>query len=556
MKRFISIMLVIVMVLSLSVAVFAEPADTALIASNPTNTTTTTGYKNYTVLGDSIPAGYGNFPGNATEGFNRVENAYPDLVANATGTQLTQLAYPATRTCELRYMIDDEYAEQGGDGTDWMFSGGGLFDHSENVRNQFKEYISDADLITLQIGANDVVVYPLNKMLDMWTTGTTSAVELNTYSSKTQNLFTQLLTYADYPRRLSQMLPVFFSNMITGYIAYMENFDEIVGKIYEMNPDADLVVVGLHNPFASIKLTDPQLIRTSIITDSVVKMINLWLTDGSKYKDKYTYVDTFDATANPIIDPIIDLDTSNNEETDGTSDFFHPNLAGHKYIAEQILSALDEDKVLYDIYDESHSTTRRIQVGEGQYNSDGGDTAGGDSSLPFTDVSTADWYYTYIKDAYEKGLMTGMTDTTFSPNGTATRAQFATIIYKMAGNPDASDLTEPFTDVDDDVWYRDQVAWSYNEGITSGLTDTTFGPNNAVTRQQLVLMLYRYAGSPRSTGDVSSFTDASSITEPFNEAIAWAVSEGIVAGYPDGSFKPDNKITRAELAVIMSNYTD
>lgn len=175
-------------------------------------------------------------------------------------------------------------------------------------------------------------------------------------------------------------------------------------------------------------------------------------------------------------------------------------------------------------------------------------------SSPFTDVAENAWYFDSVKYVLQNGLMNGVTATTFEPDTKMTRAMFVTVLYRMEGSPDVSGKTEPFTDVPDDYWCRDAIIWAYNEGITTGVTATSFAPKTSISRGQLVTMLYRYEGSPEVSGDIGVFTDAGTIAAPFVNAVIWANANAIVQGYNDGSFRPTRTADRATMAVIIARY--
>ena len=150
--------------------------------------------------------------------------------------------------------------------------------------------------------------------------------------------------------------------------------------------------------------------------------------------------------------------------------------------------------------------------------------------------------------------MDGMTDTTFEPQGTTTRAQFAMVLYRLANKPDVSKLSCPFADVPANAWFRDAIVWGYNAGVIQGVSDNQFAPNDRVTREQMVTMLHRYAGLPRTKGDLSMFRDAGSISDYAKQAVAWAVENGIVNGMDNGLFVPQGYATRGQLAKVLHVY--
>ena len=177
-------------------------------------------------------------------------------------------------------------------------------------------------------------------------------------------------------------------------------------------------------------------------------------------------------------------------------------------------------------------------------------------TLPFSDVKSDDWYYSFVQDVYGKGLMDGNDDGTFGVNNELTRMQMCILLHTLAGGEDASTLVEPFTDVADDVWYRNDVAWAYQNGLVDGVTTTEFKPNDTVTRAQILLMLYRYAGSPKVTGDLSQFSDSSTIDSIYTDAIIWAVDKGLCEGDDNGALNANKVATRLDMAVMLSKFSN
>ena len=180
--------------------------------------------------------------------------------------------------------------------------------------------------------------------------------------------------------------------------------------------------------------------------------------------------------------------------------------------------------------------------------------AGDDGSgLPFKDVKAGAWYEDSVKYVYENKLMLGTTDDTFTPNGTMTRAMFATVLYRMAGSPSVEGLSVSFKDVPEDYWAYDAIAWALNKGVVNGFSADEFKPNQAITREQLVAMLYRYSDNPEVSGELS-FSDAASVCDWAVNPILWACQNKIVQGYTDGSFAPDKTASRAEMAAIIQRF--
>lgn len=174
---------------------------------------------------------------------------------------------------------------------------------------------------------------------------------------------------------------------------------------------------------------------------------------------------------------------------------------------------------------------------------------------PFTDVAEKDWYYSAVQFAVDNHLFYGVSDTAFSPNSNMTRGMLATVLYRLAKEPEtnAGDL---FNDVADGQYYTEAVAWAAGKGIVNGYGDGTFGPGNSITREQLAVMLWRYAGSPASAGTLDGFNDRDKIHAWAADALAWAVEQKIVSGRGGGILDPIGQATRAEVAAMLMRYCE
>ena len=142
----------------------------------------------------------------------------------------------------------------------------------------------------------------------------------------------------------------------------------------------------------------------------------------------------------------------------------------------------------------------------------------------------------------------------FAPDGNLTRAMLAVILYRMAGTPEITDKTE-FRDVDAEAYYADAVIWASDMQIMKGYGNGRFGPDDYVTREQAVTLLWRYDNSEITGLDgLSDFKDADNISLWAKDAFAWAVSKGIVSGRENGALDPKGTATRAEIAHLVQNY--
>ena len=181
--------------------------------------------------------------------------------------------------------------------------------------------------------------------------------------------------------------------------------------------------------------------------------------------------------------------------------------------------------------------------------------AQGTTVLPFTDVSTYDWFYEYVKYVYDNGIMDGIDVGVFGPGITTTRAMLVTMLYRVAGEPYVSG-TNDFADVAANTWYTDAVTWASKNGIVTGVDVGVFNPNGAITREQLATILYRYAeyvGEDVSArASLSRFTDTGSISAYARDAMSWAVAEGILDGRTATELAPTGECTRAEVATMIA----
>ena len=176
--------------------------------------------------------------------------------------------------------------------------------------------------------------------------------------------------------------------------------------------------------------------------------------------------------------------------------------------------------------------------------------------LPFTDVSTSDWFYDDVAFVYKNGLFSGTDSRSFSPNASMTRAMLVTVLYRLEGEPTVTGRSS-FTDVRSGAYYEKAVIWAAANGIVTGTDSTSFSPDAKVTREQLAAILYRYAQYRKLDTDASaklnSFTDTDSVSAYASEALGWAVSEGLING-ASGKLMPKGDATRAQVAAILHRF--
>ena len=218
---------------------------------------------------------------------------------------------------------------------------------------------------------------------------------------------------------------------------------------------------------------------------------------------------------------------------------------GHDYQAVVTAPTLDEG---------GYTTHTCSRCGDSYVDSE--TPALGHKCAAYTDVPT-DWAKEGICFVIENGLMVGTTSTTFAPKDTLTRAMLVTVLYRMAGSP-AVDAPSGFTDVADGQWYSDAIAWAAANGIVNGVGGNKFAPSEPVTREQLAAIFFRYAKAEAPEADVlSGYPDAEAISTYARDAMAWAVSTGLVTGSKeaDGTYlAPQGLAAREQAAAILMRY--
>ena len=176
---------------------------------------------------------------------------------------------------------------------------------------------------------------------------------------------------------------------------------------------------------------------------------------------------------------------------------------------------------------------------------------------PFTDVAEGAYYYDAVLALAEQGIINGMTETTFCPDNQLTRAQVVTMLYRMAGAPE-TDAAAAFADVPEGAYYADALAWAVETGVTEGVSETEFAPDMDVTREQFVTFLYRFAAlegqADGKPADLSAFQDAALVADWAQEAMAWAVGQGIVEGVTEDTIVPQGTATRAQAVTMLYRY--
>lgn len=484
-------------------------------------------YRVYTCLGDSNAAGY------AAEGYQDqpctvTSGAYHSMVANGLGAKLNACGWSGFRSHEMRHLLDPDWEI-----TNWEYAealgiaASVTYDDLESRRDLYIQAVEEADLLTVNIGSNDVlsnpVVLTLREMND--TDGVDKAIldAIKAELQKTGDFGTALLKLIGYAESIGQGTKVLASltyHMNIAYQQFKENWDAIVKNIYRLNPDVTLVVVGMHNAFANTSITVGSVVKTGKLLQPIMDKMNAWMKSSSAYAGQYgqyIFCDVPDVECGELAFTQEDFWTAYLPAV-------HPTAAGHRYIADRILSVLP------------------------------------DTSLSFEDVPEGAWHYMDVAACYYRGLMVGVTDTRFAPDMPVDRAMVAAIVHRIAGEPDASGTDMPFRDVPSDVYYTQSVLWAYHAGVVSGCSADTFCPTQAISRQDLATILYRYAcltgaaDEAQSDDVLSGFTDAGAVSDYARAALAWAVENGILYGKDGNRLDPQGTATRAECAALLWRF--
>lgn len=177
--------------------------------------------------------------------------------------------------------------------------------------------------------------------------------------------------------------------------------------------------------------------------------------------------------------------------------------------------------------------------------------------LPFWDVQDGAWFYDDVKYCYEHKIMTGIDGGAFGPNNSTNRAMVVTVLWRLAGEPQATTEVS-FGDVNKNAWYYDAVQWAASKGVVNGVENGNFAPERNISRQDFAAMLYRYEkiqnGAPSIKGDLSSFADGGKVADYAQDAMGWCVGEGILNGRDGNLLAPTGSIVRSEMAAMLHRY--
>ena len=397
-------------------------------------------------------------------------------------------AYSALRSREILYQLDggfdyteDEFTRY------WLHS---EIPQMDVDRDLLHAQLQKADLITLGVGSNDVLIGPM--MITIWEMADARGMRRGDMEDIVKGSIGFGTVPDDVEFDKTEIITTFLKGMLprlmSGYREFLVNFPNILGEIRNLNPDAQIVLVGLSNPLHDLSLTGKLPVSLGEMLDGVLAPMNLVIAGvGASYG--CTYVDATD----------VKLDSS-----------VHPSMnEGCPDIADRIQSRLRARTNFKDVATLSSENRLAVRWGEISRN------------------------------------FAGTSDTRFSPYTAVTRAQFVQAVYNMAGTPEP-ESSASFRDVSAKADYAKAVAWAAENGIVAGTSKNYFSPNLALTKKQAVTILYKY--------DLLRAENGLGTARNYSDALTWAADQGITKGFSNVAMKTATLCTRAQAVLFLYRY--
>lgn len=278
-----------------------------------------------------------------------------------------------------------------------------------------------------------------------------------------------------------------------------------------------------------------KVLRDDTILDEVVAQYDALgeVTESNVTNENKSYIVALEKAANSIADRYLDVDQK--EKKDEILDY-----------CAKLLKVLNKND------DKSSSSVRRGSTGGSSYTV--GSKVNKSNFDKFADVNENDWYAAAVSYVIDNNIMNGVTENTFEPNSSLTRAMFVTMLYRANGQPDAPDAK--FTDIPSGAYYAKAVGWAAANGIVLGVSDTSYAPNSNITREQMAAVMYRFASYKSKAGtarraDLSTYADAAQISDYARDSVSWACANELLGGKSANSLSPRDMATRAEAATIL-----
>ncbi len=392
-------------------------------------------YGSYVLLGDSVASGWSDIVHKDTF-FKRVEGSYGAFLADDLGAVYNPYAAIAFRTVEMRYVFEDDY-----EGDEFLFYSVDKEDVDAAIP-ALRKAVSEADLITLNVGGNDwgsyVGWYVERAMEEI--SGTENFVELARPYLESTEIFTletitALIDFADFTGCLPELIPILPKALDEGVKNYVANWNIMIEDIYALNPDVTLVVIGMFDT----SLQDETMkdvegtgklpsvdIEGMDIAQQIVNLANEPMRKGA---EKYGYI---------FVDPVGTL-----------CERQHPSYAGHRHIADMVLEALP------------------------------------DASFPYTDIKAGTKEYNVAQKLYARGCMKGVSETEFAPDAALTKGQLADVLYNVSGAPAVEGSLNDTASAG--------AVWCAGKGILTADENGSFSPDEEISRLTFAQTLYRFS---------------------------------------------------------------
>jgi hypothetical protein len=321
-----------------------------------------------------------------------------------------------------------------------------------------------------------------------------------------------------------------------------------------------------NNQESGLDIDNNSIVLTSSLGSGVSAVISEKTVDGFQIRYQAGFLSTENRFQNYAVQPVCTVTFRYLGSTPATVRF--DNLKVWRLV--NTVDGVKLEQSVVSGWSRTVSVSRGTEIppgGTGNTVPDAGGTGSGGSgvlgatTIDFEDVQPGDWYYSAVQYVAAAKLIAGTTPTTFEPNTPLTRGMFATILYRLAGSP-AVVGNNPFSDVTSGQWYTDAVIWASASGVVNGYTSSTFGPNDVLTREQLVTMLYRYASfkgysvTAGQTGQLSGMTDSGKVSSFAVTAFKWAYASNIIHGTTPTTLSPLGNASRAEGAKIMMDFME
>lgn len=455
--------------------------------------------KSYLALGDSISMGYG---------IENPDDIFVNMIAKENGLEVVNVAENGITAPKILAQFEN---------------------------NDWDDMIRDAHLITITCGGNDMIRLLYEKISEK----TDIPADEITQTVKDGNILVKLQVLLAAQEVLEgdpdNGVPAFSdsADFAAKLVEFETNLQKVMSYIRALNPEAIVIMTTQYNPYKSFEGSSYDIVYQEM-ERCAYKLSQAILADAESFG--YLVAD---------VRPLFKEDSRNlcNATADPLELDFHPNAAGHAVIAECVQEVYDSVAKEEPAPEEP---TPEPPVTE--------ECACAD----FTDINREAWYHEAVDYALENGIMNGIGNNKFDPEGVTTRAQIVRILWNLENQPEPQSQNV-FTDVAAGTWYEKAILWGYENGIVTGY-DGKFNPDDEVTREQVAAFLYRYAQykgydvSKGSVADLEGFHDADEISEWAMKNIQWAIAEGIMNGDGQGGLDPQGTAKRCEVTQMMYNY--